>query len=101
MTVLITELKTDLGSIIIRGTVEELMNQLVGNENPSVDPTYVEDYLLTHRIFSSSNDLATSLLNWFTDPVVRDRVARVVLLWVNNHFIDFEMSEILMGFLMR
>lgn len=30
------------------------------------------------------------LLEWFKDPGLRDKVTRVLLLWVNNHFTDFE-----------
>ena len=35
-------------NIVIKGTPERLMQQLVEVEN-YVDPTYVEDFLLTHR----------------------------------------------------
>ena len=35
----------------------------------------------------------------FEDPSLRDRVTRVVLLWVNNHFTDFEMDPAMMNFL--
>lgn len=35
----------------------------------------------------------------FEDPSLRDRVTRVVLLWVNNHFTDFEMDPQMMNFL--
>lgn len=35
----------------------------------------------------------------FNDPAVRDKVTRVVLLWVNNHFTDFETDPSMMEFL--
>lgn len=35
----------------------------------------------------------------FNDPAVRDKVTRVVLLWVNNHFTDFETDPSMMDFL--
>ena len=35
----------------------------------------------------------------FNDPAVRDKVTRVVLLWVNNHFTDFETDPQMMDFL--
>ena len=35
----------------------------------------------------------------FNDPAVRDKVTRVVLLWVNNHFTDFETDPAMMDFL--
>ncbi len=89
------------GSVVIRGSIDQLTSQLVGMENPSVDPTYVEDYLLTQRTFSDPLNLADKLLLWFNDSSIRDRVTRTVLLWVNNHFIDFETNTQLMGFLQR
>nr|XP_045621434.1 uncharacterized protein LOC123772381 isoform X4 [Procambarus clarkii] len=87
------------GNIVIKGTAERLMHQLVEVEN-NVDPTYVEDFLLTHRTFIESPlVVANKLLQWFEDPSLRDRVTRVVLLWVNNHFTDFEMDPVMMNFL--
>ncbi|CAD5123698.1 DgyrCDS12018 [Dimorphilus gyrociliatus] len=105
--VLVTEYRVlDAGSksgyIVIRGTNEKLMWQLV-QEHSTVDPTYVEDFLLTCRTFlKSPTELTCKLLDWFDDKRLRDRVTRVVLLWVNNHFNDFEneacMSEFLEKF---
>uniref|UniRef100_T1J310 Rap guanine nucleotide exchange factor 2 n=1 Tax=Strigamia maritima TaxID=126957 RepID=T1J310_STRMM len=87
------------GHIVIKGTPERLMAQLV-EENSIIDPTFVEDFLLTHRTFlPSSVNVANQLLRWFNDPNLRDRVTRVVLLWVNNHFTDFEMDPEMMDFL--
>ncbi|XP_066987229.1 uncharacterized protein PDZ-GEF isoform X4 [Macrobrachium rosenbergii] len=87
------------GNIVIKGTSEKLMCQLVEVEN-NVDPTYVEDFLLTHRTFVDKPlTVANKLLHWFEDPSLRDRVTRVVLLWVNNHFTDFEMDLVMMNFL--
>jgi len=75
------------------------MLQLI-EENSITDPTYVEDFLLTHRTFIDSPLLvAGQLLEWFEQAPVRDRVARVVLLWVNNHFTDFETDPAMMEFL--
>jgi len=96
-------------------------------EDSSGDPSYVEDFLLTHRIFIESPLIVCSqLLEWyahaiiffcpqcpfinssffsllsrdsFNDPTVRDKVTRVVLLWVNNHFTDFETDPCMMEFL--
>ncbi|MGH0184418.1 UNVERIFIED_CONTAM: hypothetical protein FKN15_014639 [Acipenser sinensis] len=39
------------------------------------------------------------LLEWFNDPSLRDKVTRVVLLWVNNHFNDFEGDPAMTHFL--
>ncbi|XP_065348320.1 rap guanine nucleotide exchange factor 2 isoform X2 [Cloeon dipterum] len=87
------------GHIAIRGTPARLMQHLV-EENSIIDPTYVEDFLLTHRTFiESSLAVANQLLQWFEKPESRDKVTRVVLLWVNNHFTDFEMDPAMMEFL--
>ncbi|KAL6449124.1 hypothetical protein ACFW04_000669 [Cataglyphis niger] len=103
--ILVTELRGALdgaarrGHVVIRGTPERLMLQLI-EENSITDPTYVEDFLLTHRTFIDSPLLvASQLLEWFDQAQVRDRVARVVLLWVNNHFTDFETDPAMMEFL--
>lgn len=89
------------GQLVIRGTIEQLLNQLVSWETPSVDPTFVEDFLLTQRIFMKPMELIEKLIELFHDIAVRDRVTRVVLLWVNNHFVDFEFSKELMERLQR
>lgn len=46
-------------------------------------------------------DLICKLIDWFHDQAIRDRVTRVVLLWVNNHFVDFEFDKELMEKLQR
>ncbi|XP_073989793.1 rap guanine nucleotide exchange factor 2-like isoform X3 [Rhodnius prolixus] len=87
------------GHVVIRGTPEKLMQQLI-EENSIIDPTYVDDFLLTHRTFiDSSVEVANQLLNWFDDQCSRDRVTRVLLLWVNNHFTDFETNPQMMEIL--
>ncbi|XP_034471604.1 rap guanine nucleotide exchange factor 2 isoform X2 [Drosophila innubila] len=100
-------LNTKRGHVVIRGTPERLLQQLV-EENSMTDPTYVEDFLLTHRIFiHNPQEVTCKLLHWFDleqlDPhktqELRDRVTRVVLLWVNNHFTDFEADHEMMEFL--
>ncbi|XP_042148250.1 rap guanine nucleotide exchange factor isoform X4 [Ixodes scapularis] len=101
--VLVTEHRTvDSGSreghIVIRGTPERLLSQLF--EENALDPGYIEDFLLTYRTFiPSSHVVCTKLLSWFKDPALRDKVTRVVLLWVNNHFTDFETDSEMMEFL--
>ncbi|XP_055922123.1 rap guanine nucleotide exchange factor 2 isoform X3 [Eupeodes corollae] len=96
------------GHVVIRGTIERLLLQLV-EENSMTDPTYVEDFLLTHRTFiRNPQEVAGKLLTWFENEEagttaspqeIRDRVTRVVLLWVNNHFTDFETDTDMMEFL--
>lgn len=123
--VIVTELRrTDTAGkrepVVIRGTPQRLMLHLI-EENSINDPTYVEDFLLTHRTFMESQiQVANQLLEWFrTDEIVDNlkpaitegstsalsymdvkyRVARVVILWVNNYFTDFETDSQMMEFL--
>ncbi|XP_058270883.1 rap guanine nucleotide exchange factor 6 isoform X3 [Hemibagrus wyckioides] len=87
------------GHIVIKGTPERLIMHLV--EEPSVvDPTYIEDFLLTYRTFiSTPMDVGNKLLEWFRVDNLRDTVTRIVLLWVNNHFNDFEGNPSMTQFL--
>ena len=68
--VLVTEPQSNaatgkFGHKVIRGTPERLLSQLIDENAGSADPTYVEDYLLTHRIFvKSSLEVAEKLLEW-------------------------------------
>ncbi|XP_069573267.1 rap guanine nucleotide exchange factor 6-like isoform X2 [Brachyistius frenatus] len=90
---------TRKGHIVIKGTPERLIMHLV--EEPSVvDPTYIEDFLLTYRTFlSSPMEVGKKLLEWFKVDSLRDTVTRIVLLWVNNHFNDFEGDPAMTRFL--
>ncbi|KAK7925643.1 hypothetical protein WMY93_007953 [Mugilogobius chulae] len=90
---------TRKGHIVIKGTPERLIMHLV--EEPSVvDPTYIEDFLLTYRTFlSSPMEVGSRLVNWFQVDTLRDTVTRIVLLWVNNHFNDFEGDPAMTRFL--
>ncbi|KAM3601323.1 uncharacterized protein V6R79_010642 [Siganus canaliculatus] len=90
---------TRKGHIVIKGTPERLIMHLV--EEPSVvDPTYIEDFLLTYRTFlSNPMDVGRKLLEWFQMDSLRDTVTRIVLLWVNNHFNDFEGDPAMTHFL--
>ncbi|XP_017778513.1 PREDICTED: rap guanine nucleotide exchange factor 2 isoform X3 [Nicrophorus vespilloides] len=104
--VMVTELRGTLdsqsnrrGHVVIRATPDQLMQQLI-EDNGLTDPTYVEDFLLTHRTFIKSPlHVAGQLLDWFKNMEIRDRVTRVVLLWVNNHFTDFETDPEMIEFL--
>ncbi|MCJ8749217.1 hypothetical protein PDJAM_G00173960 [Pangasius djambal] len=90
---------TRKGHIVVKGTPERLIQHLV-EDHSVVDPTYIEDFLLTYRTFLSSPLIVGQrLLDWFNDPSLRDKVTRVVLLWVNNHFSDFEGDPDMTNFL--
>lgn len=59
--------------------------------------------MLTYRLFlKSPMEIADKLIKWFQNDSYRERITRVVLLWVNNHFNDFEsdmdMTEFLQAF---
>ncbi|TWW75108.1 Rap guanine nucleotide exchange factor 6 PDZ domain-containing guanine nucleotide exchange factor 2 [Takifugu flavidus] len=90
---------TRKGHIVIKGTPDRLIMHLV--EEPSVvDPTYIEDFLLTYRTFlSNPMDVGKKLFEWFQVDTLRDTVTRIVLLWVNNHFNDFEGNPAMTRFL--
>ncbi|KAL1122157.1 hypothetical protein AAG570_003562 [Ranatra chinensis] len=57
-------------------------------------------YYINNRTFiDSSVQVANQLLQWFSESSARDRVTRVILLWVNNHFTDFETNPAMMEIL--
>lgn len=82
--VMVTELRhgaTDNGQrrghVVIRGTPERLLLQLI-EENSMTDPTYVEDFLLTHRTFTDSAPaVAQRLLNWFDNETTQPQPTQV------------------------
>ena len=85
--------------VLLRATPVKLIDQLVEDTN-SADPNYIEDFLLCHRIFlDTSLEVVTQLLGWFDRPDLRDKVTRILLLWVNNHFTDFELDSEMMELL--
>lgn len=60
----------------LQGTPERLTMHLV-EEHSVVDPTYIEDFLLTYRTFlPSPMVVGKKLLEWFHDPSLRDKVHR-------------------------
>ncbi|XP_070088766.1 rap guanine nucleotide exchange factor 6 isoform X6 [Equus caballus] len=90
---------TRKGHIVIKATPERLIMHLI-EEHSIVDPTYIEDFLLTYRTFLESPlDVGVKLLEWFKIDSLRDKVTRIVLLWVNNHFNDFEGDPAMTRFL--
>lgn len=62
--------------LVSQGTPERLIQHLV-EDHSVVDPTYIEDFLLTYRTFLSSPLIVGQrLLDWFNDPSLRDKVRR-------------------------
>lgn len=48
-------------------------------EDNALDPSYVEDFLLTYRTFVKNPLLVTeNLLNWFSDSNLRDKVSFIL-----------------------
>ncbi|CAD6194487.1 unnamed protein product [Caenorhabditis auriculariae] len=85
---------SQVGLVLIKGKPDKLIQHLVDDRDQNVDPHYVEDFLLTYRVFIRDPTIIfEKLMLWFADSVYRDKVARLVLLWVNNHYNDFETNE--------
>lgn len=67
---------------MIQGTPERLIMHLV-EEHSAVDPTYIEDFLLTYRTFlSSPMEVGSKLIEWFKVDSLRDTVCMCVCLHV-------------------
>jgi Rap guanine nucleotide exchange factor 2 len=62
------------------------LGQLI-EENFTTDPTFVEDFLLTHRTFMTSLEVIEYLLQLMNERRLMDRVTRVLLLWVSWHLV--------------
>lgn len=57
-----------------KATPERLIMHLI-EEHSIVDPTYIEDFLLTYRTFLSSPlEVGDKLLEWFQVDNLRDKV---------------------------
>ena len=68
-------------SVYFQGTPERLMQHLV-EDHSTIDPTYVEDFLLTYRTFLDNPlHLANHLLQWFENPVYRPKVCDFVYIY--------------------
>ena len=63
------------------------------------DPNYIEDFLLTYRTFISDPLIITTKLFENIHSNSYEHIARVILLWVNNHYNDFESNSKLNEFL--
>lgn len=57
-----------------KATPERLITHLI-EEHSIVDPTYIEDFLLTYRTFLTSPlEVGNKLLEWFAVDSLRDKV---------------------------
>lgn len=67
-----------------------------------MDENFVQDFLLMYRVFIfDPTEIMTKILDWLSDGRCRERVARIVLIWVNNHFNDFEANKEMLALLDR
>lgn len=58
-----------------KGTAESLMKHML--EENAIDTTYIEDFLLTYRVFNDEPlRMCSKLLEWFDAPIYRDKVSR-------------------------
>jgi len=91
------------GYVVIRGTPEALLEQLMDHET-ATDPTFIQDFLLTSRLFLDHRTIiARKLLTWYDQPAYRKKVVKIFLYWINHHFqsdfdIDMEMLDYLKQF---
>ncbi|ETN74338.1 RasGEF domain protein [Necator americanus] len=85
---------SQVGLVLIKGKPDKLIQHLVDDRDSNVDPHYVDDFLLTYRVFIHNPVIIfEKLMMWFADGALRDKIARIVLLWVNNHYNDFETND--------
>ncbi|MFH4975287.1 hypothetical protein AB6A40_001996 [Gnathostoma spinigerum] len=82
---------SQVGQVLIKANREKLIGHLIEDRDTAVDAHYVEDFLLMYRVFIRDPTMIfEKLMHWFAEANLRDKVARIVLLWANNHFNDFE-----------
>ncbi|XP_048580801.1 rap guanine nucleotide exchange factor 6 isoform X2 [Nematostella vectensis] len=87
------------GQVVIKAKSGKLITHLV-EDHSVIDPTFVEDFLLTFKtFFDQPTKICGKLLNWFLEDDLRDKVTRVMLLWVNNHYNDFEGDHVMEDYL--
>uniref|UniRef100_A0AC35U876 Rap guanine nucleotide exchange factor 2 n=1 Tax=Rhabditophanes sp. KR3021 TaxID=114890 RepID=A0AC35U876_9BILA len=91
---------SQVGLVIIKAKAEKLIHLLVDELEAASDAHYIEDFLLMYRVFISQPTIIfLKLLEWFEDKELRERVPRIILLWVNTHFNDFEGNAEMMNML--
>uniref|UniRef100_A0A914ZP81 Rap guanine nucleotide exchange factor 2 n=2 Tax=Parascaris univalens TaxID=6257 RepID=A0A914ZP81_PARUN len=100
-----TETRTvgnQVGQVLIKANKEKLIEHLIDERDTAVDAHYADDFLLMYRVFITDPTMIfEKLVHWFAEATLRDRVARIVLLWANNHFNDFECNAEMMSLLER
>ena len=104
------------GEIVLKGSAEKLIERLMFDDSYSlVDPTYIQDFLLTYRVFIDEPIyVANKLVEWFqfssklylgspsnSPSNAKKKVYRILLEWITNHFNDFETNKELYEFVER
>ena len=85
------------GYVILQATPEMLLNQLV---ETSVDENYIEHFLLTYRVFlPQPSGLSYRIEHWFSTPNYAIKAVQVLLVWLRNHYTDFENNSEMQDFL--
>ncbi|CAF0795635.1 unnamed protein product [Brachionus calyciflorus] len=97
------------GEILLRATPDKLIERLIIDESYSlIDPTYIQDFLLTYRVFIKNPTYISQKLqeyfqssNQSSSPniLVKKKVYRIILEWITNHFNDFEKNRDLYEFI--
>ncbi|KAE9554687.1 hypothetical protein FO519_002097 [Halicephalobus sp. NKZ332] len=83
-----------VGLVLIKAKPEKLIQHLIDDIDANIDAQFMEVFLLMYRVFiPDPMTVMEKLFHWFNDSVLRDKVARILLLWVNNHFNDFEVNK--------
>ncbi|KAI6233865.1 RasGEF domain-containing protein [Aphelenchoides fujianensis] len=80
--------------VVIKAKPDRLVQHLVEEGDSSIDENFVPDFLLMYRVFIfDPTEVMHKIIEWFADGRYREKVTRIVLLWVNNHFNDFESNK--------
>lgn len=91
---------SQIALVIIKAKPDRLVQHLIEETDSSVDDNFVQDFLLMYRVFIfDPTEIMHKLMSWFDDSRYREKVARIVLIWINNHFNDFETNKIMLKLL--
>lgn len=64
-----------MGVVLIKGKPDKLIQHLIEDRDTAVDPHFVEDFLLTYRVFiHDPTQIFEKLMLWFADSIYRDKV---------------------------
>ncbi|KAI6189040.1 hypothetical protein M3Y98_00419400 [Aphelenchoides besseyi] len=85
---------SQIALVVIKAKPDRLVQHLVEEGDSTVDENFVQDFLLMYRVFIfDPTEIMHKIIDWFLDGRYREKVTRIVLLWVNNHFNDFESNK--------